>query len=233
MNEIRLVIFDYDGTLFDTRLAIVHCMRGALKQHGRTSPSRSRIEEAVGTGATLPDTLLQLDPSLRHDCTALDELVVTYRALYRAEGAALPRAYPGAASTLRELQMGGITCALVSNKGIGAIRRSLDETGLSPLIDFVVGEQPGTPKKPDPAIITDLIVPRRALRRDEMLIVGDTELDILFAKRTGIASCWASYGYGTAASCRPLEPDYEISNISQLREVIAENDLRRADRVAL
>jgi phosphoglycolate phosphatase len=233
MNEIRLVIFDYDGTLFDTRLAIVHCMSGALKQHGRTSLSHSRIEDAVGTGATLPDTLMHLDPSLRHDRTALDKLVVTYRALYRDEGTAMLRPYPGAASTLRELEMGGITCALVSNKGIDAIQRSLDETGLSPLIDFVIGEQPGMPKKPDPAVITDLIVPRYGLDRDEMLIVGDTELDILFAKRTGITSCWASYGYGTAAACRVLNPDHEIAGIDHLQKIVFESDPRRSAQAAL
>jgi phosphoglycolate phosphatase len=233
VTDFSLVIFDYDGTLFDTRLAIVHCMHRALVQRGRATPSRSAVEEAVGTGATLPDTLLLLDPRLRHDHATLEELVVSYRAFYRDEGATQLRPYPGVGETLQHLHLGGITCAVVSNKGIEAIRRSLDATGLSTTIDFVVGDQPGTPKKPDPSVVTSLIAPRYGLRREEMLIVGDTELDIEFAKQTGIASCWASYGYGKAASCRALEPDYEISSIGQLREIVAKGDPRRAYQATL
>jgi len=233
VGNIKLIIFDYDGTLFDTRPAIIHCLGRAFAERGGAIPAREVAANAVGTGATLPDTLLRLDPDLRQNPAALDDLVVTYRRFYRDEGTALLRPYPGVADTLQELHRCGIACAIVSNKGIDAIHRSLDETGLSSLIDFVVGDQPGTAKKPDPLVVTDLIVPRYALGQDRMLIVGDTELDIIFAKRTGIASCWASYGYGTPATCRTLEPDYEIANINKLPEIVSKSDPRRADQVAL
>jgi phosphoglycolate phosphatase len=233
VSGFRLVIFDYDGTLFDTRPAIVHCIGRAFEEYGHTIPARDAVARAVGTGATLPDTLLLLDSGLRHDRTALDELVAAYRNIYRDEGPALLRVFPGVAETLQALRRSGITCAVVSNKGIDAIRRSFEETGLSLLIDFVVGDQPGTPKKPDTSIVTNLIAPRYGLRSDEMLMVGDTEVDILFAQRTGIASCWASYGYGVPAYCRALEADYEISSISQVLEIVAEGDPRRANQGAL
>jgi phosphoglycolate phosphatase len=222
VGRFRLVIFDYDGTLFDTRSAIIHCILRALEHRSRAIPARDAVADIVGKGETLPDTLLRLDPGLRHDPAERDELVLTYRRFYRDESTALLQAFPGVAETLEGLHLSGIPCAVVSNKGIDALHRSLEETGLSLLIDFVVGDQPGTPKKPDPLVVTDLIVPRFRLHRDEMLIVGDTEVDIVFAKRTGIASCWASYGYGAPAHCRALEPDYEISGISYLREIITE-----------
>jgi phosphoglycolate phosphatase len=230
---IKLVIFDYDGTLFDTRAAIVHCIGRTFEQTEREIPAHDIVADAVGTGATLPDTLLLLDPALRGDSATLDELVVTYRRLYRDEAAVLLRTFPGVAETLQDLRSNGVTCTVVSNKGIDAIRRSFDESGLSPFIDFVVGDQPGTPRKPDPSVVANLIVPRYGLRCDEMLIVGDTEVDIRFAKRTGIPSCWASYGYGGPADCRALEPDYEISNISHLREIVTQSDPRRATQSKL
>jgi phosphoglycolate phosphatase len=229
----RLVIFDYDGTLFDTRPAIVHCIGRAFEEYGRSNPAHDAVAGIVGTGATLLDTLLLLDPGLRRDRTALNDLVITYRNLYRDESTALLRAFPGVPAILQHLRLNGIRCAVVSNKGVDAVRRSFDETGLGSLIDVVVGEQPGTPKKPDPRVVTDLIAPRFDLRRDEMLMVGDTEIDILFAKRAGIASCWVSYGYGAPAHCRAGEPDYEISSISHLREIVAKSDSRRASHVPL
>jgi phosphoglycolate phosphatase len=52
------------------------------------------------------------------------------------------------------------------------------------------------------------------------LIVGDTETDILFAKAAGIASCWASYGYGEPERCRNLRPDHVITTIEQLPALV-------------
>jgi phosphoglycolate phosphatase len=220
-NLFKVVVFDYDGTLFDTRAAIVHCITRTFAECGRRIPPCDVVSSAVRTGAALPDTLQLLDRRLQRDRPALDELVVTYRRLYRDEGTALLRAFPEATQTLRQLGRGGAKCIVVSNKGIEAIRRSLDETRLSHLVDLVLGDQPGLPKKPDPAIMTEFILPKYPqLGRNDILMVGDTEIDILFAKGTGVSCCWASYGYGDPARCRTLAPDYEISSLGELHNVV-------------
>jgi phosphoglycolate phosphatase len=51
-------------------------------------------------------------------------------------------------------------------------------------------------------------------------MVGDTETDIQLAKNSGMACCWASYGYGEAERCRALEPEYEISSIAELPALV-------------
>jgi phosphoglycolate phosphatase len=56
---------------------------------------------------------------------------------------------------------------------------------------------------------------------EQILAVGDTEVDILLAKRAGIVCCWASYGYGEAERCRQLKPEHEISSIEQLPALVA------------
>lgn len=125
LSAFRLIVFDYDGTLFDTRPAIVHCLRRAFEDCGRTIPALEAAPDVVGAGLTLQDTLLVLDPRLHHDRAALQELVVTYRRLYRDEAVPLLRPFPGTADTLRHLHKAGIKSAVVSNKGIDAVRRSL------------------------------------------------------------------------------------------------------------
>jgi phosphoglycolate phosphatase len=169
----------------------------------------------------LPDTLIALHGALRGDRGALNALIRTYRQLYLDEGTPLLRPFSGVTEALRQLHAGGAKCLVVSNKGIAAIRRSLDDSRLTSWIDLVFGDEPGLPKKPDPAILTDYILPRYAqLHRERILIVGDTEIDILFAKSAGATACWASYGYGEAERCRRLAPAYEISSIEELPALV-------------
>jgi len=221
MDAFDAVIFDYDGTLFDTRDAIVHCLRRAFELCRRPIPLAGATKDAVKSGLPLEETVIAIDPTMRIDPVALSEMVQVYRRLYFDEGARLLRPFAGATEALRELHRGGTKCVVVSNKGVHAVRRSLDQSGLSAFIDVVFGDATGLPKKPDPAVLTDHILPRfERLEARRVLIVGDTEIDILFARRCGAYACWASYGYGDADSCRGLEPDHEIDRIDALPALI-------------
>jgi phosphoglycolate phosphatase len=222
MSGFKVVIFDYDGTLFDTRPAIVHCIQRAFAACGRPIPTLEAIAGTVRTGLPLQETFFILDKNLSTERAALNEIVGTYRKIYLDEGAPLAKPFVGVRDALQDIHARGTKCVVVSNKGIAAIRQSLDQSQLGSFVDLVFGDEPGLPKKPDPAIVVDHILPRYApLRREQILVVGDTEIDILLAKRAGIACCWASYGYGETERCRQLEPEHEISSIEQLPALAA------------
>jgi phosphoglycolate phosphatase len=221
MSRFRVVVLDYDGTLFDTRPAIVHCIARAFTTRGRAVPASGVIAATVGTGITLPETLIVLDQRLRDDRIARDELVDLYRTLYLAEAAAFVKPYAGVSDALQRLHASAIQCLIVSNKGVAAIRQSLDANGFSPFIDGVFGDQPGVPNKPDPALMTELILPRCApVTPAQIVVVGDTETDIAFAKAAGVGSCWVSHGYGDKECCMKLAPDHVIGAITELPHLV-------------
>jgi phosphoglycolate phosphatase len=222
MNGYKVIVFDYDGTLFDTRPAIFHCIQRTFAECGRPIPARDAVAATVKTGLPLQETFFALDETLRANRTMLNEFVITYRKLYLDEGTPLAQPFAGASDALRQIHGHGAKCVIVSNKGVAAIRRSLDQCQLSSFVDLVFGDEPGLPKKPDPAVLMDHILPRFGqLRMEQILAVGDTEVDILLAKRAGIVCCWASYGYGEAERCRQLKPEHEISSIEQLPALVA------------
>jgi phosphoglycolate phosphatase len=221
MSGFKVVVFDYDGTLFDTRPAIVHCIQRAFAACGRPIPALEAIAGTVRTGLPLQETFFVFDKNLRAERAALNEIVKTYRKIYLDEGAPLTKPFVGVRNALQDIHAGGTKCVVVSNKGIAAVRQSLDQSQLNSFVDFVFGDEPGLPKKPDPAILVDHILPRYApLRREQILVVGDTEIDILLAKRAGISCCWASYGYGETERCRQLAPEHQISGIEQLAALV-------------
>jgi phosphoglycolate phosphatase len=221
MSEYKVIVFDYDGTLFDTRPAIFHCIQRAFAECGRPIPALEAVASTVKTGLPLQETLFALDETLRANRTTLNEFVITYRKLYLDEGTPLAKPFAGARDALQQIHACDVKCVIVSNKGIAAIRRSLDQSQLNSFVELVFGDEPGLPKKPDPAILIDHILPRYGqLQMEQILVVGDTEVDILFAKRTGIFCCWASYGYGEAERCRKLAPEHEISSIADLPSLV-------------
>jgi len=222
VSKYEVIVFDYDGTLFDTRPAIFHCIQRAFAKCGRPIPAFEAIAGTVRTGLPLQETLFDLDKNLRAEQTALNEIVRTYRKIYLDEGAPRAKPFVGVRDALRDIHAIGAKSVVVSNKGIAAIRQSLDQNRLSSFVDVIFGDEPGLPKKPDPAIVLDHILPRYArLQREQTLVVGDTEIDISLARRTGIPCCWASYGYGETERCRALKPEYEISSIEQLPALVA------------
>ena len=221
MNAFDAVIFDYDGTLFDTRNAIAHCLRRAFNDCRRPVPAVEQSLEAIRSGLPLHDTLFALDPALRLDSGALTKIVNVYRRLYLDEATPLLVPFAGVGDALAAIHAGGTKCAVVSNKGTAAVRRSLEESKLTPYIGVIFGDAPGLPKKPDPAILTEHILPRfPGLDPSRILVVGDTETDILLAKRSRAVACWASYGYGDIENCRRLEPEHEITSMSALPALV-------------
>jgi phosphoglycolate phosphatase len=226
-SKFDLVILDFDGTLSNTRLAIAHCLQRAFAVSGRPIADPARIMPIVRKGLPLQPTGLLLDPTLAWNAGALEEIVSAYRRFYHKEGEWLVDAFPEAESALRRLHHGGVRCAVVSNKGVQAVERSLRRHGLRPFVDAVFAEQPETPRKPDGALMSVCIRPHfPSVASDRMLMVGDTELDIEFAKNCGIACCWAAYGFGDRHRCLALGPNYLIEHIADLPALVAEANFR-------
>jgi phosphoglycolate phosphatase len=216
-----LLIFDFDGTLCDTRVAIAHCLERTLAKFDCPNPAREQTVEIVSKGLSLPETIISLDPSLRPRSDVVTEMVNTYRSFYRAEGDALVTMVPGAKPLLQSANERGAKCIVVSNKGVEAIRRSLDRFDLTPFIDRIFGEEPGVPFKPDPALLNDRIVPKFSqVAKARMLMIGDTEVDIKFAQAAQIACCWAAYGFGDRQRCMALSPEYTIEIIQELAQIV-------------
>jgi phosphoglycolate phosphatase len=217
-----LLIFDFDGTLCDTRVAIAHCLERALAKCGRPIPPPEQTASIVSKGLSLPETIVLLDPGLRAQSDAVTETVSAYRSFYRSESDPLITMIPGADVALQTMHADGVKCIVVSNKGPEAIHRSLDRYKLAPFIDVVFGEQPGIPFKPNPALLTERIVPTfPEIAKTRMLMIGDTEADIRFAHAGGIACCWVAYGFGDRHSCMVLTPEYLIDAIEELPEIVS------------
>jgi phosphoglycolate phosphatase len=216
----EVVLFDFDGTLAATHLAVIECVNRTSVKLGYKLVERDKISMAIAEGLSLPETLTTAIPGLTPHQVAAG--VDVYRGLYAKADLEHSRLFDGVRTTIETIHEAGVRLAVLSNKGPIAIAGALQRFGLASYIAQVLAAGPGLPTKPDPALFDLRIAPAFPnVPRSAFLMVGDTAADIRFAKSLGIPSCWASYGYGDPIVCKQLAPEHEISCISELLSVIS------------
>jgi len=219
-----LLLFDYDGTLCDTRRAIAHSLGRTFGAHGLPAPAPAPLAAAIRAGLPLLDTLRALWPADPGRVTP--DWLATYRAIYVAEAEDLVTPFPGAETVLATAQARAVPVVVLSNKGTQVLENSLIRLGLRPYVALLLGDGsfPGRPLplKPDPAQFTEIIRPRFPdIPPDEILMVGDAPPDLRFAQNCGIAAGWARYGYGEPAACRALRPAHEFGALAEVLPLVA------------
>jgi phosphoglycolate phosphatase len=210
----KLAIFDFDGTLFDTRRAIAHCIQRTFDVRGQARPPATAISRTVSQGIGLEDTFSRLLPAGNPQLSHLPLWVTTYRCLYKDEGEQQVRPFGDVGSLLSKLKNSGTQIAVVSNKGAAAVHHALDAFNLAVHVSLVVGDTPGMAKKPDPMCFEQVIRPHFGKEVCmEAVVIGDTAADIKFARNIGAHACWARYGYGDTEECAALLPEMTIMAI--------------------
>src|ERR1051326_5236209 len=215
---VKLIIFDFDGTLVSSIEGMAACMGKTLQLYGYRRPSVDRVRATIGL--TLEDSIRKLT---KWACPESDiPLVVrTYRNSYDIEGAGLTTLFGGVAETLAAVKSCGIKSVLVSNKGNAALVRLLQQFKIINYFDLTLSADSVQHHKPSAALYTTHIAPVfPQINPKDILVVGDTESDLGFAGNIGAQSCWAAYGYGHDATCTAFAPKYTISSISDLHDVL-------------
>ncbi|KAF8533211.1 HAD-like domain-containing protein [Trichophaea hybrida] len=223
----KLIVFDFDGTLFDTHTSMIHCFSrtfALLSPSGTSHPSPETIRAIISTGAGLSETFEILHAGPIPD---IDLWITTYRSFYVSEGPALVTPFPSAEELLKSLKAKGIPLAIVSNKGIGGLEAVLKHAKMEDMVDLLLGDMLGVKKKPDPMSFNEIIVPKFSqtqglengqgkLNPEDVLVVGDTEADLLYARNIGAAACWVRYGYGVKEECEKLNPELIVESLEEL-----------------
>lgn len=217
MNNYKLIILDFDGTLCATHEAILFCIKRTYQTLHMTLPKHDFIDETIRAGLGMEKTLKVLSPDLTHQ--QIHHLLSIYETIYLSEGENKSAPFPKTAETLAKLYAAGFILTVVSNKAIAAVDTALERFQLKQYVAMIIGDTKTLRKKPDPMAYTDYIKPEfKHINPKQILMVGDTPADLLFAQNIGADSCWTEYGYGDEKTCLALKPTYTIK---QLADVLA------------
>lgn len=194
MTDLRLVIFDVDGTLVDSQDDIWASMQAAYAAQGLPAPERLAVLGIVGL--SLHAAFAQLSPHL--GAPARDDLAAAYRESYAAtrkqNGAAGSPLFPGAREALDRLHgHPGTLLAVATGKsrsGLDALMR------LHGLERYFVSLQTADhhPSKPHPSMIHACLADA-GIHAARAVMVGDTRYDMDMARAAGVRTVGVSWGY--------------------------------------
>jgi len=219
-HKIRLLIFDLDGTLIDSRLDLVHSVNATLRHMKRPELPDDVIASYVGDGAPA-----LIGRALGRE--ASDEKLVRsgleyFLGYYREHKLDHTHLYEGISVALASMQNSHNPprkMAVLSNKPVNPSRAIVEALGLGKFFPLVYGGNSFATKKPDPEG-AQTILREMASEPQETLIVGDSGVDILTGRNAGIWTCGVTYGFAPH-TLRDAAPDVLVDRPGELAELFA------------
>lgn len=215
---IKLVVFDLDGTLIDSRLDLIHSVNATLRHFHRPELPGDVIASYIGDGAPVLVRRALGDP--KHE-KGVKEALDFFLAYYREHKLDHTHLYPGIKEMLRAIgNVNGVRrrMAVLSNKPVVPSRAIVEALGLAEFFIHVYGGNSFPTKKPDPHGV-QTILRETKLRPNEALMVGDSAVDVITAKNAGLWSCGVTYGFAPHTLCE-APPDATVDSPQELAELL-------------
>ena len=217
-HSVKLVIFDLDGTLIDSRLDLVHSVNAALRHIGRPELPDDVIASYVGDGAPTLVRRALGDPEDPAIFTSGLEYFLLY---YREHKLDNTHVYDGILPVLQQISAhsngAARRLAVLSNKPVNPSRQIVTALGLGDFFFQVYGGNSFPTKKPDPLGVNTLRE-ECGCAAEETIIIGDSDIDILTARNAGIWSCGVTYGFAPH-SLEAAPPDVSLDSTAELLEL--------------
>ena len=215
-RDITLVIFDFDGTLADTKENIILTFQMTMKELG--VEIKSRQECAATIGLTLEDAFKVLYPGMAAEKYIL--LRDTYRRIFKENRKILvPGLFPEVMDTLEELRRRGYLMSIASSRQSPSLHSFLEDMKIAHLFEYAVGGDNVEHPKPAPDAVLQ-ILRHYNLSAEEAFVVGDMPFDINMATNAGVKSCGVTWGNADAAQLKESGANYIIDKMSQLLEIL-------------
>ncbi len=221
--DIRLLIFDLDGTLIDSEEDLAVAVNATRAEAGLPPLTKDEVAAMVGNGAAV-----LIRRAVPHDSETghLHSLrfFVNY---YRRHAMEHTKLYPGVREAIEDLHARGFKLAVLTNKPVRISRDILGALKLSEKLSFIYGARgplPGPPhpegsrsfeeKKPHPIGILTMLENTR-LGPKQALMIGDSSVDVITGRNAGVWTCGVSYGFQPETFVEH-PPDWMVDSLQEL-----------------
>ncbi|MFH1878172.1 MAG: HAD family hydrolase [Candidatus Omnitrophota bacterium] len=212
------VIFDFDGTLFDTAGDI----RAAFKKACASCGCKIALKlHDIPIGPPLTEIISIVAPGA--DIKQRDKIIKEFKRIYDSSSYPHTKPYTGVPELLEILRDSKKKIFVATNKRSLPTKKIIRNHGYKYFRDIVTIDSLREAKYSKAQMIKHLI-DKWGMKKNKTLMVGDAESDIIAARTNKILSCVVLYGYGDKRFLRGVDSDYMISSPKQLIKIILKGD---------
>ena len=212
-DDVRVLIFDLDGTLIDSKLDLALAVNAMLEHSGRPASSHEEIYSLVGNGAPTLVRRALGEGAGEAEVEASLAYFLSYYLEHMLDNTVL---YPGVRECLAAVEK--YSLAILTNKPVRFSVAIIEGLGIARYFRYVYGGNSFERKKPDPIGVETLLRDFAAAPRQAM-IVGDSEVDIQTARNAGTWACGVTYGLGSERLPQS-GPDLLLDSLTELPQIL-------------
>ncbi len=208
-KQVRLLVFDLDGTLVDSKQDLAMSVNAMRTEMGLAPLPLELIATYVGNGVR---PLVRRSLGTHADEESVERGLAFFLGYYREHMLDRTAPYPGVSEALQKLS--GRKMAVLTNKPVDFSREMIARLGFAPHFTYVYGGNSFPKKKPDPIGLNKLMEDFQVAAADTLMI-GDSDTDVLTGRNAGVWTCGVTYGFG-AHTLATVSPDLVIDDLREL-----------------
>ena len=213
---IKLVAFDLDGTIADTLADLAASVNYALSRQGLKTYPTEDYRRFVGNGV---DNLIRVTMADGYTPEGAVQVKADFQSYYTGHCLDYTAVYDGVGELLSRLERDGIMTAVISNKPDRFVPEILSALYPDHRFAYAWGQRQEFARKPDPQALNELIK-LCGVDESEVLYVGDSNVDVVFAHNAGVKVCGVSWGFRGAQELREAGADCIVNSTEELYQYI-------------
>ena len=214
--DLKAVIFDFDGTLADTRKLIVAAKQEMMKQLGLKVLDEATCIATIGL--TAYDAFSKDYPELSQE--EIEVVVKTYRAKFDELKTTMPpELFPGVDTVFAELKKRGIARTIATSRNKKSLYEFVGNWGMTDDFAVILCAEDTEKVKPNPDPVLKTLE-ALSISGNQALVVGDMPVDILMGKRAGAFACGVTYGNSNREELLAAGADFVIDSMEELLGIL-------------
>ena len=209
---IKTVLFDFDGTLFDTSEGIIKCVRYALESFGIDEKDEESLKTFIG-----PVLSNEFERKYNIDGAAA---MAKFREKYAVTGVYESKVYDGIPELIKALSDRGVRLAVASLKPVKFIRLLLEKNGLLDYFEIIAGDKMDGTKIDKTSVVRSVLEELGSVDIQTTAMVGDRYEDVIAGRRNGLITVGSRYGFTQDAEFERGCVECQVRSVAELSDFL-------------